>query len=121
MLDSMIVEIAIPILGGIWSLIQGSKWWERRKNRKLKRAIKFIRAAVGYVWKTYYREEKKASRAMGGTIAPTTKEHAMKLAVSHAIALAKKSGFDLYSIFPSGTLQEEIEDVINSRKGRKSW
>ncbi len=116
MLDSIVIDIAIPILGGIWALIQGSNWWRRRVSRKTKKALKIIRAAIGYVWKTYYRKEKKANKKAGTSVPVSTKEHAMKLAVSQAVKLGNMVGIDILSIFPIGIIQETIESQIKRRK-----
>ncbi|MCP4643292.1 MAG: hypothetical protein GY851_22785, partial [bacterium] len=82
-------------LGGIWTWFKSSEWWERRKNRRAKRAMIALEAGVETAHQTYSRAIREARE--DGTLTADEERNARRLAREAATEYARREGIDVLS------------------------
>jgi len=96
-----VMTLAVTLLGGAWSLVKASAWFRTLKERRYKKALLALEAAVEEVYREYVRALKEA----GDGLTPEEQEFARKYARTRAIEMARAQGVDL--------VQELGVDFIN--------
>ena len=81
------------VLGTFWMGLRGSTWFNRIRERKLRRAIDALEAGMVHTYDTYVRAIKIA-RA-DGKLTEEERRHARDLARQAAIEFAQSEGIDL--------------------------
>ncbi len=85
--------LAASLAAGVWAWLKGSQWYAQLRERRSRRAVEIVEAAVEAVYRTYVAEIKRG-RADGQLSAPE-RNRARQLARERAFAIAEKQGLDL--------------------------
>ena len=87
------LTLAGAFVGMVWTWLKSSEWFQRRRERRLARALEGIEAAVEETYRTYV-EALKAGRE-DGRLTADERVRARSLARERAVAIARTDGVDL--------------------------
>lgn len=111
------LNLAALAVGGAFTLVQGSKWYQTKIGAKKRRAVEFVELAVNETFETYVRARKAAS--VDGKLTSQERETARRMARDAAIGIAKSEGVDLVADIGEAVLQNVIQRTVTRAKANE--
>jgi len=108
------LALIATVIGGIWTAFKSSNWFQRRRQRRIDRAIEFLEAGVEETYRTYVRALKAARE--DGKLTEAERRRARELARHHALRLARNRGVNLLRDLGGDFVDLWIDRLVQRRK-----
>jgi hypothetical protein len=112
-----VLTLIASIVGGVWTLVQGTGWWQRMKGARYSAAVLALEGGVQYAYRTYTKALLDA-RA-DGVLTEEEKGEARRLAIEAAKEYASRHGVDLIATLGAEYLDLWISRIVARLKGEE--
>jgi len=101
-------------LGSLWALVKGSDWYNRRRNRRFRRAVLALEAGVDETYRTYVSAVKDARE--DGKLTKHEQRRARELARQTAIDYGRTEGVDVLRELGESYIDMWINKLVRRMK-----